>query len=132
MIGAESRIDGRQAGERSNEEPGGDDQKRRQRDLESHDRSSNGVASFDAVGDLRAQGCEGRREPEEEAGDDRYRGGKPEDLPVEVRRVLRDGASSRIGERESREAADRREKEAFDEHLTEDASASGSKREPHA
>ena len=38
MIRAESRIDGRQAGERSNEEPGGDDQKRRQRDLESHDR----------------------------------------------------------------------------------------------
>ena len=132
MIRAESRIDGCQAGERSNEEPGGDNQKRRQRDLESDDRSSNGVASLDAVGDLRAQGRERRREPEEQAGDDRDRRGKPENLPVEVRRVLRDGASSCISERESREAADRREEEAFDEHLTEEASAPGPEREPHA
>jgi hypothetical protein len=78
---------------------------------------------FDAVGDLRAQGRERRREPEEQAGDDRDRRGKPEHLPVEMWRVLRESASSRVGERESREAADRREEEAFDEHLTEDASA---------
>src|SRR5262245_1102722 len=49
MIRAESGIDGCQAGERLDEEPGTDDQKRRQRDLESDDGSSNGVASLDAV-----------------------------------------------------------------------------------
>src|SRR5712691_8167089 len=124
MIRAESGIDGRQAGERLDEEPGTDDQKRRQRDLESDDRSSNGVASLDAVGDLRAQGGERRCEPEEQAGDDCDRRAKPEHLPVEMWRVLRESASSRVGERESGEAADRREEEAFDEHLTENASAS--------
>ena len=48
-----------------------------------------------------------------------------------MRPVLRDAASSCISERESREAADRREEEALDEHLTEDASAPGPEREPH-
>ena len=49
-----------------------------------------------------------------------------------MRRKPRDGAASDVGERQSGDAANRREQQALDQHLPQDACAPGAEREPHA
>ena len=94
---------------------------------------SDRASALDAVGDLDARGAASAgAKPEQHAGGDRDQRGKAEDLPVEVRGEPRDRAASDVGERQSGDAADRREQQALDQHLPQDACAPGAEREPHA
>ena len=132
MIRAESRIDGGESRKRANEEAGANDEECGQRDLKSHDGLPDGRAALDAVGNLRAHGRECGREAEQQARGDRDQRGKTEYLPVEVRREPRDGAASDVGERQSGGAANRREQQALDQHLPQNARPPGAEREAHA
>src|SRR5436190_6484479 len=127
MIRAESRIDGSEFGKRANKEAGADNEECGQRDLKSHDGLSDACAALDAVSNLCAHGRQGGREAKEEAGRDRDQRGEAEYLPIEVRRELRDGATSEVGERQTGGAANRGEEQALGQHLPQDACPPGAK-----
>src|SRR5436190_14805695 len=107
MVRAESRIDGREYGERADEEAGANNQEGGKGNLKSDDGLPDEGTAFYAIGDLCAHGRQRWREAEEHASGNRNQRGKTEHRPVEVRGKRRDGATSNVGERQSAGAANR-------------------------
>src|SRR5262245_39389285 len=77
MVGAESRIDGGEPGERANEEAGRHEQERGERDLKSDDGlPSDAASAFYSYGYRCAHGSERGREAEQNARGNRDERGK--------------------------------------------------------